>query len=144
MLAILAEEIEKVASSETNSLLNLELYSTSTEYFNHLIDSGIVNPGLFHGDEPHQPLDEPLRRENNPWSIVWLDKQNLDSEIEMAPFLISRNFSIAQTNLEEGIFFKDSIVVISKSASGLIIRKPEITNFVASLRSSGTVHELRP
>jgi len=112
-------------------------YSTSTEYFIHLVESGVMNVGYdffaakgIPGAKSMDPRD--FKAENNAWCVVL----GLEDAPEGTPFMFTRNCDINTLQSGDGPivltdeppFGKDGMVVILKGGSAFTLRGDQLRN----------------
>lgn len=126
-----------VAESDASPWPQKGDYRTSTEFFIHLVESGVMTvtydffaaPGI----PPAKTMDpNEFKAENNAWRLVL----GLDKAPEGTPFLFSKNYDPGQLNRgdepivlsKEAPFGQKGVVVVLKGGSAFCLRGNQLKN----------------
>lgn len=136
--AVFASQMDAlVLGQETSSFPKKEQYRTSTEYFKHLVESGVMpvpydifaGPGI---PPARSSRAEDFQAENNAWRVVL----GLEDAPEGTPFLFTRNYDpgILQSGDAPIIlndvppFGKEGMVVVLKGGSAFFLKGNQLRN----------------
>ncbi len=142
-------EAVETKSLEETGFPKVGQYSTSTEYFKHLVESGIMNVSYDFFAAPGIPACKSIhaadfKAENNAWCVVL----GLNDAPEGTPFLFTRNFHPEALQAGDGPieltdeppFGNKGVVVVLKGGAAFYLKKYQLTNslFNPAQTPSGT------